>query len=666
MRRLLYLFIFIVIFLGVAIAALPFIVSDESIKNTLISTIEEKTGRTLVIKGETSLSVIPALAIELSDVSLSNPKGMRTGDTLSAQRMQVKLPLLPLISGELQLDQFVLTRPQISLLKDENGQVNWDFGGGSKNTQPGANTNSGAGPALSDISLGKIKIIEGLLTYQDQQTGSSQKMSNINVDVAMTSLSSPLSITGDLVWRAEKITLAFGLENPKDFLSGEVSPLKLIATSKHISADFGGAAAMKSGPVFTGTIKASSPSTKSLIVWTGSPPPQIGGLGPFNLSSKLSYNSNVLGLQDLNFGLDTMKARGAAQVNMTGARPKISGNLSFDVIDLNPYIAGGAAAGSASSKSSGAGWSRERIDLSALRSVDAALQLKATKLIARDVKIENVNLGVALDNGRLQSTLNQFTLYGGKGSGAIVLNGQTNTPSLSSSMNLSGMNARSFLKDVSGFGKIEGTAATSYSISSTGASQYDIMKNMQGRGSFNFANGAIRGINIAQMMRNLSTNVLTGWSASDAQKTDFSTFSGSYTIKNGQLTNSDLKLLGPLVRLSGAGTVNLPGRALNYKVNPRLVASLKGQGGAADLAGLDVPIIIKGPWAKPQIYPDIAGILQNPEAAYRNLKNIGKKIDPKKGADALNDLLKGGGQSGQDGQAKDPLKSIENELKKIF
>ncbi|HSB59106.1 MAG TPA: hypothetical protein VLD66_05830, partial [Methyloceanibacter sp.] len=102
----------------------------------------------------------------------------------------------------------------------------------------------------------------------------------------------------------------------------------------------------------------------------------------------------------------------------------------------------------------------------------------------------------------------------------------------------------------------------------------------------------------------------------------FAALGASFKIAKGQAQTADLHLQGPLVRMTGAGTVNLPGQALKFRVDPQVVASLEGQGGKADLAGLGVPVIIAGPWSKPSIYPDIEGILQNPQAAYEQLNKL--------------------------------------------
>jgi AsmA protein len=159
---------------------------------------------------------------------------------------------------------------------------------------------------------------------------------------------------------------------------------------------------------------------------------------------------------------------------------------------------------------------------------------------------------------------------------------------------------------------------------------------LAGTAKLEFTDGAIRGINIAKTVRSLSTGILSGWQESGEEKTDFAALGASFKITRGQAQTADLHLQGPLVRMAGAGTVDLPGRTLKFRVDPQVVASLEGQGGKADLAGLGVPVIIAGPWGKPSIYPDIEGILQNPQAAYEQLNKLSGGLVSLKGG-ALGD-----------------------------
>src|SRR5690606_13577134 len=130
---------------------------------------------------------------------------------------------------------------------------------------------------------------------------------------------------------------------------------------------------------------------------------------------------------------------------------------------------------------------------------------------------------------------------------------------------------------------------------------------------------------------------------------------------------SDMQLVGPLVRMTGAGTNSMPGQSIDFRVKPKLVDSLEVQGGALDLSGLVIAVIIKGPCSNPQIYPDIEVIMQNPEAAYKALKDVGgglgKALKDGKPEELLDNLH--GTKSGDapDDKKKDP---IGNVLKKLF
>ena len=98
--------------------------------------------------------------------------------------------------------------------------------------------------------------------------------------------------------------------------------------------------------------------------------------------------------------------------------------------------------------------------------------------------------------------------------------------------------------------------------------------------------------------------------------------------------------------MTGAGTIDLGTRMLAFRVEPKLVMTTEGQGRAADPVGLGIPVVIDGPWAEPRIYPDMAGILDNPDAAYAKLKEMGKGLFGPGGL---------GGSGSSDGGLSDPL-----------
>jgi len=128
---------------------------------------------------------------------------------------------------------------------------------------------------------------------------------------------------------------------------------------------------------------------------------------------------------------------------------------------------------------------------------------------------------------------------------------------------------------------------------------------------------------VANMLRNLTTGILTGWQYKQETKTDFNKLSASFKIANGQAQTDDFRLLGPLVSIGGAGTVDIPAQRLKFRVNPFMLASVESQSGKKSMLGFPVPIALSGPWNNPSIYPDIVGVLENPVAAYQQLNKLG-------------------------------------------
>ena len=119
-----------------------------------------------------------------------------------------------------------------------------------------------------------------------------------------------------------------------------------------------------------------------------------------------------------------------------------------------------------------------------------------------------------------------------------------------------------------------------------------------------------------------------GWHAERSagnkpEKTDLTQLSAFFRLEGGKASTDNLRVLGPLVRVTGTGTADLAAKRLPFRVEPKLVLSLEGRGGAADPIGIGVPVVVQGPWGAPRIYPEVAGILENPDAAYAKLREIG-------------------------------------------
>jgi AsmA protein len=259
----------------------------------------------------------------------------------------------------------------------------------------------------------------------------------------------------------------------------------------------------------------------------------------------------------------------------------------------------------------------------------------------------------------MSADFKEIALYGGRGSGQLDVKVVDGTPRISEQFRLEGLQALPFLRDAADFERLEGTASAEVSLKTRGRSQRELVQNLRGEGQATFADGAIVGINLAEMVRNVTSAFQGGGGA--ARKTDFAELSGTFRVRNGILTNDDLWLQAPVLRVAGSGQLDLPQRTVDYRVVPKAATTLKGQGGEREVAGLLVPVIVRGPWDDLSFTPDLGDLarraLEDPEAVREQIEQLGDvgKAIKKGGAEkALEGLLgRGGGQGDEGGKSQD-------------
>ncbi len=115
------------------------------------------------------------------------------------------------------------------------------------------------------------------------------------------------------------------------------------------------------------------------------------------------------------------------------------------------------------------------------------------------------------------------------------------------------------------------------------------MANMSGTTFAVFQDGAIKGLNVAQMICSLTASTLSGWQESSEQATDLSQLSASFKIDKGQAQTTDLNLVGPLVKMTGVGTIDLGTKQIGFRVEPKLVMTTEGRAAPASRSGSAFP-----------------------------------------------------------------------------
>jgi AsmA protein len=275
-------------------------------------------------------------------------------------------------------------------------------------------------------------------------------------------------------------------------------------------------------------------------------------------------------------------------------------DANIDQLNLDRYFppAEKAAAAGPSSKESSGKTADTPVDLSALKGLDANGKVQVGALQARGLKLADVKAEVRAANGRAEIAPHSANLYGGSVAGAIAAQADGNRVTVKEK--LTNINIGPLLRDFAQQDRLEGRGNLSLDVAAAGPTVEAIKKALAGSARIDLKDGAIKGINIAQVLRKAKSRLSGEQSeaASQTEKTDFSEFGASFTIKNGVAHNEDLEVKSPLVRITGRGDIDIGNSRIDYVTKAAVVATTQGQGGAdlAELKGLTVPVHLTGPF----------------------------------------------------------------------
>ena len=673
--------VIVVLILVVLIA--PMFIPIDWVKEKVVAQVKESTGRDLKLDGDVSVSLLPTTSVALTDVALSNRPGSDVADMITLKGLELDVGLFPLIDGQLEINRFVLIEPNIHLEVDEQGQGNWVFEGQGGDTttaeDTSGDTSSGGGTDLANVKLGDVRIENGRLTYADLATGEKTEISDLNITFDLPDMDSPFVGDGSLTFNDQPVNFTISTGAPAALQAGQPVDASFELTSDSITTKFNGTMATGDGPALNGELDLQIPSLPGLVAWVAEPlPEETPAPETIAITGQLDLAAARYAFNSASIKIDEMTTEGDMAVDMSGAVPMVTASLAVDHINLNPYMgepAGDDAGASGDGDSTGGtdggdtggqqqGWSEEPFDFSALDLLNADLSLTAQAITIQEIKIGPSAVDVDITDGSMNVNLKEMALYDGQGTATVELNRGGSVPQINKTLNVQSIQAEPLLTDAAGFDNLSGTGAIQMQVTAYGNSQKDMVDTLNGDGSIMFQDGAFKGINLASMLRNFSLDALQG-AMDSTQKTDFAELSGTFTINNGIVSNNDLLMVAPLLRVNGEGTIPMPPRTLDYLVVAKAVASLEGQGGETDQDGVPVPLKITGSWDNPSVQPDMEamarGLLENPDAIGDQLEQLQEGLGSgEDGSGGVGDLLEGvtgGGEEGS-GDATDTIKNL--------
>jgi AsmA protein len=531
------------------------------------SRIERDTGYRVRFAGSGTVRLFPAVALTLHDVNAEVPGGRPTDPRLKIATIRAELPLTSLMSGTPRITELTLIKPELSLplLRRRDQAV----------VTPAPARPGGTG--LAEIE--HVVIQDGVVVMTSAADGVERRIAGIQADVERDEAKGPITASGSATLGRSPVSFELTAAPPAD----DQQPM--------------------------------------LIGLTLDAP----GLLTSRLSAKAEarLRGTTLAINGVSGKLGDAPFNGWASVDVAG-KPLVKLDLDFQRLDLVAITR---------SAPPGAPWSETPFDLVGLNYVDAEVRLSATELNIGPARIAPASADAKLAAGVLSVQASRLGAYGGQATGTLMIDASGATPAFDLRCDIGGVHALPLLDGLADFDRIDGKLQAQLALRSQGGSARAIAQGLGGTAAVGVRDGAIRGLDLARMIRNLTAHIQDGWQFAPTEVTDLSALAASFKITQGQAETSDLKLAGPLVRMTGAGSIDLPAKTLALRVEPKLVPTTQGQsalerGIAApgEPIGFGIPVRIEGPWIAPRIFPDIAGVLDDPDAAYKRLREIGSGL----------------------------------------
>ncbi len=222
--RLLVILLAVVVLVPVlAVVGAVLLVDPNAWRPQVEAAVQRASGRTLHIG---RLTLVPAFSPTLGaiDLALANPPGASRPDMVTIARAEVKLALLPLLAGRVEIARVLLVRPDILLERDAAGRPNWRFGVRPAEAPPAEakpalpagspvagiavlSLPAGRAGAASDLLVRALRIEDGRLTWSGGD-GAAPVQFNLRVlDVAASGLDAPVTVIAQGAYAGQALAL---------------------------------------------------------------------------------------------------------------------------------------------------------------------------------------------------------------------------------------------------------------------------------------------------------------------------------------------------------------------------------------------------------------------------------------------------------------------------
>lgn len=681
MRKLKWVLLAIVVIpiaLAVTAYAIVSTYSFDEVKAIARQEVRKATGRELVIDGPLDVALSLSPAVTVSDVSLTNADNGSRDSMINLERFELQVELIPLLSGDIEVRRLVLVGADILLETDAEGNPNWQFTPPADDSTEGETTTADQARETGRQrmpNLNSVSIEDSRLTYRNGETGESMTLSLDSATIAGSGDLLDLDLEGDV--REVPFSFAGSVGGLDRLTGGGDYPVKL--EGQLADADIGlngNIISMTSDPRLDLQVQLEGDSLAAFSELGGTDLPD---LGPYSFAGHVEGEMAALSLNGMTLEMGESDLSGDARLDLTGARPRVTGDLQSTLLDMADFQGDDADA----SADSDEGSDSEGIDtgekqfvipetqlpFEALRGLDAQLSARVSTLrLPSDVEVSDVDITLALAEGRLDITPLQAGFSGGVLGGEVMLDSSSDTPRLAIDMTMEGFDYGRLLRERELSEDVEGTADIKLDLEGTGSSPRALASSLNGRSEIIGHEGVITNRLLAIVSTGLSE--VMGPLLGDNKQTRLNCIVSRFDFESGVATSQVQLLDTTTFSVAGGGRIDLRDESLNMNFDTKTRQTA--------LVSLAIPFNVRGTLKNPSFSPDPSGTVEaaaklfgsgkNPEEILGSIMSGGSsdsEIQEEEDNPCLTALGQTEGQtqsSDEASQAEDAVKGVAEDL----
>ncbi|MBS0288913.1 MAG: AsmA family protein [Proteobacteria bacterium] len=601
-------------------------------KQEITAFISQKSGLPLEIKGTIEMNYFPWLGFNVHQVSLPQAPAFGEGQFIHIEALSFKMPVRELFRRQWVIDTMTINGLNINLVKNTNGETNWDYFTNTfkqkpmksthqENKQPTATAAPKKQKKLS-FQLNALKINQANLIFENKSQFETLEVSDINITSQGTSTLGVFPIKGQFKLAQQNSQLQ------QITLSGQAEfSARLNLTDKTASID----------------------TTASLSL-----PHNLVPSITLNTHADIDSNKNV-SLNNIQLQIQDQLITGNALIPSAANQP-ITLKLNAKQLNLDNFKKNDSprvlhsAQNTLPEKSTKPISSSTQAQAKSLRGLKADINID--KLITKNLTLTHVKTNMKLENNQLKFSPLTADLYQGKLSLSMTKDLGRKSP-----IYLQGeavhVQIQPLLKDFKQEKRLSGSANINFNL------MHD--DDIQGVTQINIDNGVLDGIDMRYYL-SLAQNLFKKDNSTipDTKQTSFGNLSATLKLHDKMIDNNDLIIKAKDFNAKGEGSIYLGSQTIEYKMQAwRQHKDNQTHSNAYPLA-----IRIKGSLQHPKVEPDMDLYLK--KGLEQELKKqLNKQIEKNLGKILSNGSNETNGQTQDELQQKIEEK-LNKKLKKLF